>query len=66
MSDMFGPMMNLNPGDNMKGKLEVTLKMDHSRNVMIIGLSLEACVNDLCATKVPILKDSEIPGISFS
>jgi len=61
MNDMFGPMITPNAGDNMRGKLEVSLKMDHSRSVMIIGLSLEACVNDQCATKLPILKDSEIP-----
>jgi hypothetical protein len=30
-----------------------------------MGLTLEACVNDTCAFKMPIFNNSEIPGSFF-
>jgi hypothetical protein len=32
------------------------------RNVLVLGLTLEACVNETCAFKLPIFNNSEIPG----
>lgn len=48
-------------GDSLRGRLAVMLKMDHFRNVLVMGLTLEACVNETCAFKMPIFNNSEIP-----
>lgn len=48
-------------GDSLRGRLSVMLKMDHTRNILVMGLTLEACVNDTCAFKMPIFNNSEIP-----
>ena len=42
--------------------MRVNLVTSVSRNVLVMGLTLEACVNETCALKMPIFNNSEIPG----